>query len=317
MQISTFTYILDAGLAFGLLAMGSGYLLKKRIRHRVVMAGYSVYALYWLFWTAIYLTEENNPSNALFTTMGIGVFSYLAYHEYLNYRRNEYLIAMDWAAKSTAITAFCYLLIERVEAIGGYVVYATTWQTASIMNWIGYEPNGVPVTLGEIVYRAEGPEVALVGTDINIILACTGIQAMILFLVFNIFLKADRKRKFYGFLMTVPVIYVANQFRNIAIIYLTVNRINFGTGMDPFNLAHHWLGKIFSFLVLIGIVIYTFKMLPEALDNLFTLFDLKKRKKGRVVDGKLEFPKKDEEERTGDGGEGAGKKNEGQKEGEK
>lgn len=305
MQYSTFTYILDAGLALGLLAMGAGYLLKKRIRHRVVMVGYYIYALYWLFWTAIYLTVEHNPSNALFTIMGIGVFSYLGYHEYLNYEGNEYLVAMDWAAKATAVTAFCYLLIERVEAIGGYVVYATTWQTASIMNWIGYEPNGVPVTLGKIIYEADGPQVALEGTGINIILACTGIQAMILFLVFNIFLKADLRRKFYAFLMTVPVIYAANQFRNVAIVYLSDKGVSF-------DLAHNWLGKGFSFLVLIGIVIYTFRMLPEALENLFTLFDLKKRKEGKVVDGRLEFPKKDEEEKEGDGGEEA-EGNEGKK----
>ena len=76
--------------------------------------------------------------------------------------------------------------------------------------------------------------------------------------------------------MTIPVIYLANQFRNIAIIYLSDNDITFGITDDAFNLAHNWIGKIFSFLVLVGIVIYTFKMLPEALDNLFTLFDLQK-----------------------------------------
>jgi len=288
---STFLYILDAGLAAGLLCMALAYLFKTRMRHRAAMAGYVIYAIYWTFWTVLYLTHENNPTNCLFTIMGIGVFTYLGYHEYVNYKKNEYLISMEWAAKGTAITAFCYLLIERVEAIGGHIVYGTAWQTAKIMNWIGYEPDGITVTLGEIVYGGpHGPEVALNGTGINIILACTGIQAMILFLAFNIFLKAEFKRKFYGFLMTIPLIYAANQFRNIAIIYLSDNNITFGTGMDSFELAHNWIGKIFSFLVLIGIVIYTFKTLPEALDNLFTLYDLQKRKEREVKDGKLIFP---------------------------
>jgi len=297
---STFLYILDAGLALGLLCMALAYLFKTRIRHRTAMAGYFIYAVYWTFWTVLYFTLENNPTNAIFTIMGMGVFSYLGYHEYVNYRKNEYLTSMEWAAKGTAITAFCYLLIERVEVVGGYIVYGTAWQTAKIMNWIGYEPDGIPVTLGRIAYGLEGPGVDLIGSgapqhhEITIILACTGIQAMILFLAFNIFLKAELKRKFYGFLMTIPVIYVANQFRNIAIIYLSNNDVDFGTGMDPFELAHNWIGKIFSFLVLIGIVIYTFKMLPEALDNLFTLYDLQKRKQGVVEDGKLILPSEED-----------------------
>jgi len=284
--------------------MGLGYYFKQKVRHSLVMCGYVIYALYWGFWSVLYLTWENNPTNSIFTVMGICVFGYLAYHEYLNYKRKEYLTAMHWAARGTALTAFLYLLIERVEAVGGYIVYATAWQTMKIMNWIGFQPDGVPISLGSIVHKVDvGPSVTLIGSglsphpEISIILACTGIQAMILFFVFNIFLKADTKRKFYGFLMTVPVIYVANQFRNLAIIYLSNNDITFGTGMDSFDLAHHWIGKIFSFLVLIGIVIYTFKVLPEALDNLFTLFDLHKRDEGKVLGGKLVLPKKEKQDK--------------------
>jgi len=290
---STFLYILDAGLAAGLLCMALAYLFKTRIRHPAAMTGYAIYAVYWTFWTVLYFTHENNPTNAIFTIMGMGVFSYLGYHEYVNYRKNEYLISMEWAAKGTGITAFLYLLIERVDAVGGYIVYGTAWQTAKIMNLIGYQPDGIPVSLGGIAYELEGPEVALIGSGsptIHIILACTGIQAMILFLAFNIFLKAEFKRKFYGFLMTIPVIYVANQFRNIAIIYASDKNVTLGITDDAFNLAHNWIGKIFSFLVLIGIVIYTFKVLPEAQDNLFTLFDLHKRDDGEVKDGKLILP---------------------------
>jgi len=303
---STFLGLLDAGLFMGLASMGLGYYFKPRIRHSLVMCGYVIYALYWGFWSVLYMTWENNPTNAIFTVMGVGVFAYLAYHEYLNHTRNEYLTAMHWAAKGTALTAFLYLMIERVEAVGGYIVYATAWQTMKIMNWIGYEPKGFPVTLGNLFYDANGPRVPLHGSGIAIILACTGIQAMILFFVFNIYLKADAKRKFKAFLMTVPVIYVANQFRNIAIIFMTERNITLGISDDAFNLAHNWVGKGFSFLVLIGIVIYTFKVLPEALDNLFTLFDLHKRDKGKVSQGKLVLPKNEKPTEDKDGKEESG-----------
>jgi exosortase/archaeosortase len=106
--------------------------------------------------------------------------------------------------------------------------------------------------------------------------------------------------------MTVPVIYVANQFRNIAIIFMTERNITLGISDDAFNLAHNWVGKGFSFLVLIGIVIYTFKVLPEALDNLFTLFDLHKRDKGKVSQGKLVLPKNEKPTEDKDGKEESG-----------
>lgn len=308
MQYSTFLGLLDAGLFAGLVSMGLGYLFRPRIRHGLVMCGYVVYALYWGFWSVLYLTWEKNPTNAIFTVMGIGVFGYLAYHEYINHKRHEYLTAMHWAAKGTALTAFLYLMIERVQIVGGYIVYVTAWQTMKIMNWMGYEPKGVPIDLGTIIYKADvGPSVPLNGSGIAIILACTGIQAMILFAVFNIFLKADARRKFYGFLITVPVIYVANQFRNIAIIFLTERNITLGITDKAFDFAHNWVGKGFSFLVLIGIVIYTFKLLPEALDNLFTLFDLHKRDKGKIIKGELVLPKKDEPTKDKDGKDENGK----------
>jgi len=302
--------LMDIVLVAGLILMFAGYYYRTRVRHGVVLAGYVIYSLYWLVWTFLYFTVKDNPSNGLFTVAGILVFGYLGYHEYVNYRKDQYITAMEWGAKGTAVTALSYLIIERVHQVGGYIVYATAWQTGKILNWIGYEPDGFPVRLGPLLYDGpQGPSVLLIGSgiathEISIILACTGIQAMILFLAFNVLLRAERRRKIYAFLMTVPVIYVANQFRNVAIIYLKNEEIDFGTGMDPFDLAHHWLGKIFSFLVLIGIVIYTFRVLPEALDNLFTLMDLHKRDEGKIEGGKLVLPPRDDGKGAGDGGEG-------------
>lgn len=302
MQLSTFEDILNIGLTAGLILMFAGYYYRTRIRHAVVMSGHVIYAIYWGFWTALYIWVEDNPSNAIFTIMGICVFGYLAYHEYENYRKNEYIEAMEWAARGTAITAFTYMIIERFHQVGGAIVYATAWQTAKIMNLIRFEPAGFPVRLGSLMEGIEGPEVQLIGSgtpaltpDISIILACTGVQAMILFLIFNLLLRAEPKRKLYGFLMTVPVIYVANQFRNLAIVYLSSKEITLGLDRTPlfedaFDVAHNGLGKFFSFLVLIGIVIYTFRVLPEALDHLFTLMDLRKRDEGKIVDGKLVLP---------------------------
>lgn len=300
MLYSTFLDMIDIFLLLGLICMGVAYYTPPSYRHLLAGTGHFIYASYWLIWSALYIIIKHNPSNAVFTLMGVAIFCYLGYHEIENHRKNEYLIAMNWAARGTALTAFLYLLIERIDHITGWIVYVTAWYTVKIMNLIGFQPYGKVVSLGKIAYNNDPISVAINGSGINIILACTGIQAMILFLVFNIFLVAETRRKFYGFLITVPVIFMANQLRNLAIIALVAHNVSFGLNLNAFDLAHNWLGKGFSFLVLIGIVIYAFKILPEALLNLFDLIDLRKRTGARIVDGRIKLATKQERKRPSD-----------------
>jgi len=292
MKYGQFMTIVDVYLIIFLLVMGIAYLLRGRKRHLLASIGYFGYAVFWMVLTALYFTKEANPTNGIFTLMGVAVFGYLGYHEWENYSKDEYLLSMEWAAKATAVTALIYFAIDKIKWVSGGIIYATAWQTVKIIQWIGYQPFGAEVSLGELLFDSDMIRVPIEDGGITIILACTGIQAIVLFFIFNVFLKAPLKRKFYGFLITVPIIYLANQFRNVAIIYLNAEDISFGTGMDAFDLAHNWLGKIFSFIVLIGIVIYSFKILPEALENLFDLIDLHKRDKGKIVKGRFKFPKK-------------------------
>jgi hypothetical protein len=88
------------------------------------------------------------------------------------------------------------------------------------------------------------------------------------------------------------VIYVLNLIRNVGVIYM----------MDTlgwsYQLAHHEIGRTGSLIALIVLAAVTFKLLPELLDNIWGLIDLKDRDK--VKEEEKEEEKEESEEGEGD-----------------
>jgi len=96
----------------------------------------------------------------------------------------------------------------------------------------------------------------------------------------NLLKRSDRGRIGMAVLVTAPVIYVTNLFRNAAVVYVTHE------GFLPFDFFHNYLIKAMSFLVLILLFLVLFEILPEFQENVFGFFDIMlRRKKGNVKDG--------------------------------
>jgi archaeosortase A len=138
---------------------------------------------------------------------------------------------------------------------------------------------------------------------ISLILACTGIEAIAMFFGAIVSLDYEKnpwkdfkkvtprmkwykslgntKRAFLAFMVTIPVIYVLNLFRNAFIIYFirqgTFHAWSVQLGMDEFTLLHGVIAKIFAFLVLIVLALIIFDMLPELHTSIMDLFGLPKR----------------------------------------
>jgi exosortase/archaeosortase family protein len=202
-----------------------------------------------------------------------------------------------------------------------------------------------PGSIGEFGYISATNEYTLgiIGTPIGIILACTGIQSIAIFVAALIVTKSDRsmwepwskrflkkemppevsgsglrswlwKRKKkrvqkvlnmtdrgrFGraFLITIPVIYILNIFRNALIMWGTVNSV---LGPNTFTIAHHYLSKIMSLGVLIVLLFLIFELLPECLEGVMGIMDLPKRTKcGMVKDGFIEFDEPDKTDEKSD-----------------
>jgi archaeosortase A (PGF-CTERM-specific) len=244
--------------------------------------GWLMFSVHWLIWTPIYVVM-GNIINAIFTGVAVPFFIYIAYHEWRCYIWNEEINSLRWLSGATFIAATLYYVIEFIPQVAAGIIYVVTWNTAIVLNGLNYHPEGRMIELGAIDYVGpHGVSIPLEGTSISIILACTGVQAMVVFIAFIYCTKAESRRKWVAFLITVPVIYVLNIIRNTLLVLLVDG------GKLDFEVAHGHIGKIFSLVALIVLAFAVFELLPELLDNIFGLLDLPKRRgPGMVIDGKI------------------------------
>ena len=272
-------------LFLGLTLIGIGYFWRKQYSHFIRISGLILFTVHWCMWTYEYASYDN-WFNAVFTAGAVLFLMFMAYHEFLDYKWQEETQSLKWFAGIICFGGFAYYLISYSPVVAAAVIYPVAWLTAGIMNALGLQPTGEVLTLGAIDYTT--PSNVFVPIDpvkINIILACTAIQAIIIFASVIISTPVSRERKLKALAVTIGTIYPLNILRNVATIWLV------GTGTMSFVMAHEYLGKIFSLIVLIILAYWTFIYLPEILDNIYGFIDLKYRKKpGMVVDGYVVVP---------------------------
>lgn len=102
---------------------------------------------------------------------------------------------------------------------------------------------------------------------------------MALFTGATLGIKAGLSRKIRAFLVSVPVIYILNLFRNV---FVTVSFAYSWFGENSFYIAHHVVAKILSTIALIVIAYMVFRFLPELAELIYSLKDEILR--GRDVD---------------------------------
>lgn len=328
-QFETY-YIITLFLLFtGLILLLAGFLLRKRREsHLVLIFGWVIFGAYWLTQIPHFLYIDD-VFNAIFCGLGFLLFIYFAYHEILNYKWDEYLLSLNYIAGIVAVGGLFYYMIEKIEPLAKGLIYIVAQQSVGVYNL--FNPD---VNTGKFCYSYDTqefflpiPGTEIEGMPISIILACTGIQSIAIFVGIlavtrsnrklwvpwtKRFLKnkppeeikeskarmwlwqykkkrfrkvlamSDRERYLRVFLYTVPVIYILNIFRNSLIMYGHVNSV---LGPNTFDIAHNYLSKFLSLVVLIILVFIVFELLPECQEGIIGLIDLQYRnKRGMVKD---------------------------------
>ncbi|HID27686.1 MAG TPA: archaeosortase A [Methanosarcinales archaeon] len=154
----------------------------------------------------------------------------------------------------TAIVGIFYFPFAEITTLNRLIISTVTDQTVSGL-WLF----GIPVI------RSDWNLIDLNGYRVEIILACTAIESIVLFIGLITSVNADFKRKFMAFMVSVPVIYILNLIRNIFVI-AAYGEQWFGQGEKSFLIAHGVLAKIGSAIALFIIAYLVFKILPELLD---------------------------------------------------
>lgn len=267
-----FDTVTSIPLFVGLLVLGAGFFSKHRNRHLLMATGWVVFAVYWATQPVfLYTYEEGDVINAAICILGVYFLFYLAYHEYLSHRRrHDKVQALTFLAGATFMSAFFYFLIDKLPVLSGHLIKMVAEHTVWLMQVIGYDVSAGAINYGDalaVPVYFEGAQ------SVHIILACTGLQSMMIFVGVIAALKGvDRQRRWKAFLLTVPVIYLLNLLRNVSVIYgVEVMDISF-------YFMHNIIGKIGSLLALIILAYIAFDLLPELYDNIMALVDLPKRK---------------------------------------
>jgi len=278
-----------------LLLLATGYYLSGRdhvcfgkrfpssMGHNFNIIGWLCLGFFWWIQVEHYIIIKD-PINALFCAAAVPFFGYLAYHEYQSILWDAKYEPLRWLAAMTVVSGGIYFFVERVPFLSGWLIHVVAEQSIWILNVFDIE-----TTLGSLDYgegsrwyrpSSEHQEVSVsveglwrdpLAPSVNIVLACTALQSMIIFVGGVICTKAPSNRRFYAFLVTVPPIYVLNLIRNAGVIWLTYEHV---WGDDTFFWAHAVIGKVGSLIALIFLAVAVFHFLPEMQDSILGVIDL-------------------------------------------
>ena len=279
-----------------LFLLGIGYLLSerghtflgkyfpKKIGHQISILGWICLGLFWWIEVEYYILIQD-PVNALICAAALPFFGYLAYHEYLSIIWKESYEPLRWLAAMTVVAGGIYFFVERVPLLAGWLIHLVAEQSIWFLDIFDIKNTLGPIDYGEgsRIYRpgSEHEEVRVaveadgwkdpLAPSVNIVLACTALQSMIIFVGGVICTKAPFRSRLNGFLVTVPPIYVLNLIRNAVVIWLTYEHV---WGDDTFYWAHAVYAKIGSLIALVILAIAVFHFLPEMQDSILGVIDL-------------------------------------------
>ena len=260
----------------------------EKIGHNLSIVGWLLLGFFWWIQVEHYILA-NDPVNGFICALAMPFFGYLAIHEYLSIRWNSKYEPLRWLAAMTVVAGGIYFFVERVPILSGWLIQVVAEQSIWILNSFDFSTSLGSLDYGEgsRYYRpvSENEEVLISveagdwrspdSISLSIVLACTALQSMIIFVGGVVCTKAPLKRRFYAFLATVPAIYLLNLVRNAGVIWLTYEHI---WGDDTFFLAHSVLGKVGSLIALVFLAIAVFHFLPEMQESILGVIDLPLRK---------------------------------------
>ncbi len=162
------------------------------------------------------------------------------------------------------ITSILYFPFSEFSFLGDPLIYITAKITATMLNF--FNPGSV--------YMAYPPSFIysrFTSFDVEIILACTAIQSMVLFIGLIFGVNAPIRRKLKALFVSVPVIYGLNILRNVFVVTAYFGQW-FGSPLESFDIAHSVIARIGAMIALIAIAYAVFMILPEVLDLVADFF---------------------------------------------
>ncbi|MBU2618030.1 MAG: archaeosortase A [Euryarchaeota archaeon] len=221
-------------------------------RHKNVVggSGWMFFAAHWALQPLHYLGKAD-VFNAVLTILVCMFCMSMAFFNLKN--KSDTLLTITCAA---VIGGLLYFPFAEMSLLNNWLIGAVASQTVWGLNLLG-----APATqLGNYIW--------LNGYDIEIILACTGIESMALFTGVTFAVDVPPMRRLRAFLASVPLIYALNIIRNMFVMAAYGYQ---WFGEHSFYIAHHVLAKMGSTIALFLIAYVVLLILPEVVDMIADL----------------------------------------------
>lgn len=153
---------------------------------------------------------------------------------------------------ASALGALIYFPFANFPTLNTWIIGEVTYQVVWILQYFD-----IPV------HMKDWNMITLNGYTVEIILACTAIESIALFMGLIGSVSAPFRRLLAAFIVSVPVIYVLNLIRD-SFVVLAYGEQWFG--INSFSIAHNYIAKAGSGIALFLISYAVLRILPELLD---------------------------------------------------
>ncbi|MEA1869790.1 MAG: archaeosortase A [Euryarchaeota archaeon] len=236
----------------------------RRYRFLIGAAGWFFFAVHWAL-QPIHYIEINDYVNVVLV-LAVSIFCLIISHamlrNYVHYEDAEStLLTITTAA---ALGGLFYYPFAEIEILNTFLISSSANQAVYILHLLN-----IPA---QLIYWNQ---IELNEHHVRIILACTAIESIAIFMGLIFCVRASAKRTLIAFVASVPVIYLLNLVRNVFVVVATgydwfgEHTLQIAGSiwvLDSFDIAHNYIAKLGSGIALFVIAYVVMQSLPELLD---------------------------------------------------
>ena len=255
-------------LALGLLIIASIIPRDNKLKFTFAGAGWGIFSVHWAFQWRHYF-ELGDYVNVVITIIAAVLSVFIGY--VLITKDSRFLrdingisttTSLFMATTASAIGGISYFTFSEIQTMNTWIITIVTDQTV----WLGS-------FFGVMITRLDWNLISVNGYKVEIILACTAIESIALFMGIIASVNAPVKRQASAFLVSVPIIYGLNLIRNLFIVN-AYGMTWFGDPEMSFYIAHTVIAKIGALIALFLIAYAVLKILPEIIDMIDGVMNL-------------------------------------------
>jgi archaeosortase A (PGF-CTERM-specific) len=283
----------------GLATLGFAFHSKREKKSTISSIGWVSISIYFFLDTPHYI-ELADPVLILMSAATLPIGIAIGFWEYNTQNSGQEEPALHWLKGAVFWSALPYLAISWIPYLSVALVWFTAVQAVFFLRITGIADLQVGATQVEYMDGSTslfseftgnpwlyleplgegGFFIPILQTDgtptgVSMILACSALQSMIVFVGALIALnKTPWKLRARGLFITLPVIHILNMFRNAGIIYLDMTYRDWQwLGVGMFDFAHSYAAKVGSLFAMFLMAIVLFEILPELHNNILRLLE--------------------------------------------